>query len=291
MPLRPSPARGAFVRRFASLAVLVTLAAAPAAAGAAARAAGPMDFLFTIGTPPAAELAPGFERAWKVAEYSAVRLVTGEPGAPRQHPARVDAERLRALLASVEFATGPGRHVPLFAADEAAELAPAIGRALAGAAAGDDVLVLSTSRRDRGFLTTPLSVAARVFVDAGRLQLIVGDTRLDALSALRAARVVPQPSFGSRARDSNVVLRSATAVATRGDWLAFDLVPVVAAAASPLPASPAAGQAPAAGTRTRDANFYDEQAQRLRGLQRLREQGLLSEDEFQQKRRDILQSL
>ena len=54
-------------------------------------------------------------------------------------------------------------------------------------------------------------------------------------------------------------------------------------------AAPAAA-APAPRT-VRDAAFFDEQAQRLAGLKRLRDQGLLSEQEYEQKRRQIIDGL
>jgi hypothetical protein len=109
---------------------------------------------------------------------------------------------------------------------------------------------------------------------------------------------------------------SAIGQSRRADWLVFALTegdrvapvppPLVAPAAAvpaaavapllaappvvaPAPAAPAA-VAPAA-PQPRDERFYDEQSQRLKGLQRLRDQGLISEAEYQQKRREILQAL
>ncbi|MFN3295254.1 SHOCT domain-containing protein, partial [Caldimonas sp.] len=53
----------------------------------------------------------------------------------------------------------------------------------------------------------------------------------------------------------------------------------------------APGPAAAAAPARRDERFYEEQEQRLRGLQRLRDQGLITDEEFQRKRREILQLL
>jgi hypothetical protein len=55
------------------------------------------------------------------------------------------------------------------------------------------------------------------------------------------------------------------------------------AAAAPNPSPPA--RAP------RDAAFFEEQELRLRSLQRLRERGLLTEEEYQRKRREIIDAL
>ena len=57
-------------------------------------------------------------------------------------------------------------------------------------------------------------------------------------------------------------------------------------------AAPASRPAPAAERKApRDAAFYEEQELRLRTLERLRKNGLISEAEFQQKRKDVLDML
>jgi hypothetical protein len=71
-----------------------------------------------------------------------------------------------------------------------------------------------------------------------------------------------------------------------------------AAAAAPAartaaPAAPAAPTAPAttAPRTARDAAFFEEQENRLRTLRRLRDSNLITEDEFQRKRKEILDAL
>jgi hypothetical protein len=44
-------------------------------------------------------------------------------------------------------------------------------------------------------------------------------------------------------------------------------------------------------SRPRDAAFFEEQEYRLRTLKRLRDSGLISEDEYVQKRREVLGQL
>jgi hypothetical protein len=68
------------------------------------------------------------------------------------------------------------------------------------------------------------------------------------------------------------------------------------AAVAPAAVAPAAVAAPAAATpatvqRPRDAAFFEEQENRLRTLKRLRDGGLITEEEYQQKRREILATL
>lgn len=74
-----------------------------------------------------------------------------------------------------------------------------------------------------------------------------------------------------------------------------------AAAAAPRPSAPAAAAPVAAAappaaaavapTRPRDAAFFEEQEYRLRTLKRLRDSGLISEDEYTQKRKEVLGQL
>src|SRR6185369_6199039 len=104
---------------------------------------------------------------------------------------------------------------------------------------------------------------------------------------------------------STVSLQSAGAPNRRGDWIALPLAAATTPAAPALTApaaapaalvAPAAAAAPAPapaapGARPRDAAFYEEQAQRLKGLKMLRDQGAITEEEYQQKRKEILSAL
>jgi hypothetical protein len=55
------------------------------------------------------------------------------------------------------------------------------------------------------------------------------------------------------------------------------------------PAAPAAVTPPP--QRPRDAGFFEEQEQRLRTLKRLHDNGLISDEEYRQKRYEVLQQL
>jgi pyruvate/2-oxoglutarate dehydrogenase complex dihydrolipoamide acyltransferase (E2) component len=106
-------------------------------------------------------------------------------------------------------------------------------------------------------------------------------------------------------------------ISRRADWVALPLAaiagaataatpaptkapaPAAVTAAHMAPAAPAAAPAPAsmdkpapaAAPRARDAAFADEIEQRLIILKRLRDKGLISEEEYQQKRKEVLQLL
>ena len=279
-------------------------------APAAIAAAGPMDFLFTSGVPPREGGAT--PRTWKLNEFSALRLAPREAGAaPNAHPAAWPAESVRAALAAVRWRPADARERALFDTDELDRLAAGIARALAAATPADDLLVLASARRDNLLVAPPSSIAARAWVDATGLNLIVTSARDDLVSPYRVSRLVPVIDFGSRERAGTLVLGGAPAVAGRTDWLRWaaptTVTPTVAAppaavapvtpalappVAAPAPAARAASAtAPAPAAPRRDPAFYEEQARRLQGLQKLREQGLLSEDEYQRKRREILDTL
>src|SRR6185369_9115050 len=142
------------------------------------------------------------------------------------------------------------------------------------------------------------------FAQGGMLNLMVHDARLDFVNAYIGSHITPQFDFGTRAKASTVSLQSAGAPNRRGDWIGFPLAaatapaaPVLtapAAAPAPLVAPPAVAPAPAPAApaaRPRDAAFYEEQAQRLKGLKMLRDQGAITEEEYQQKRKEILSTL
>lgn len=278
----------------AALTVLLLAAPAPATAGI-------LDSLFgSEGSKPSDTR----RKSWTISEYSAVRIVPREQGAPaNQHPLQTDREALRQSLGQLRFTSGEGTQ-PLFANDELGDLLDPLTQALANAGPDDDIVVLSSSRRGGGLLVQPLAVTARLFARDGALQLIVHDARYEFFNEMRGTNRAPTFTFGSRTKAGSAVLRSGLGTSPRPDWVALPTqagaAPAAAAAApamAPKPAAvapaavaaPAAAAAPAASPR--DPNFANEVEQRLITLKRLRDKGLISEEEYQQKRREILSQL
>ncbi|MBT9524603.1 MAG: SHOCT domain-containing protein [Rhizobacter sp.] len=224
------------------------------------------------------------KRVWQIGEFSQVQRVPREPGSePNQHPRVLPPEQLRSLLASLRVLI-KGKSQALFITDEIGDLIEPLSQALAVAEPGDDLLLLSTTRRGDNVLAPATGLTARLFVQSEQLHVIVHDARLEFMGAWIGTRIPPKFTYGTRSKASAVTLQSAAGQARRSDWQAL---PLGAAAAAVAPSvAPAAPAAPA-----RDNGFYQEQEQRLRGLKRLLEQGLISEAEYQQKRREILQTL
>lgn len=276
---------------------LVLAASVPAQAGL-------LDSLFGGGSVGSEARAPSNQKLWVVRENSEVRIVAREAGAPpNQHPAQLNPELLRQQLAQMRFDAGGTVTRPLFSPDEATELVQPLLEAFGNATPGDDVLMVSSARRGDAVLLRPVAVTARLFVQDGRLQMIVNDARFEFYDMMRGTNRPPEFTYGSRTRSGKAVLRSEGATAVRPDWLALPLAAGAAPAAPAVapvgaaPAAPAATAAPAPApavvplARPRDPGFADEVEQRLITLRRLRDRGLITEEEYQQKRREILQQL
>lgn len=147
----------------------------------------------------------------------------------------------------------------------------------------------------------PTAVTARLFVQGGQLQLIVRDARFEFYDTYRGTHQPPRFDFGSRTANGSASLRSAGATNRRADWLSIPLVPVSVQAAPANPAMPAAAPAavaptpsPAAAPVVRkplDAAGAEDIERRLETLKRLRDKGLITEEEYQHKRKEILQLL
>ena len=150
---------------------------------------------------------------------------------------------------------------------------------------------------------------------AAGLQLIVGLAHRPFESQYRATGyLIPfEPGRRAEAVDRSVVITGMPpgAGAARPDWVTLTPVSIPAPAATaaatvvaPVPAAAPAAAAPAAAApapaaaapaaaapRQRDAAFFEEQEARLRALKRLRDGGLITEEEFQLKRKQVLDQL
>jgi hypothetical protein len=154
---------------------------------------------------------------------------------------------------------------------------------------------------------------ARVFRRDGQLNVIAGLVRRDfesqfrgsglliafepgqrAQAVERSAKLAVAPGSGSQVRDDWIALSTSVAAAAPAAAPAA-ATPAVApaaaaagAASAAMPSTPAAAPAPAA----KDADaLYRSTAERLRALEKLRKDGLITEAEYQEKRRQILREL
>jgi len=128
---------------------------------------------------------------------------------------------------------------------------------------------------------------------------------LGAITGLFGAGATAQPAPAAAATAAPQSLQSlmapagASAPAAPPAPVAAPVAPRAAAATATPPATvPAAVPAPPAGPaaapaaqRPRDAAFFEEQELRLRTLKRLRDSGLITEQEYQQKRKEVLEQI
>ncbi len=263
------------------------------------QAATPVTFLYEI----CSSCAPA-DLVWSNGEFDQVRKVAAEAGAQNRAPLTVSVDALSRLLQEVQLQDGKGSR-PWLEADGAQQLAQGIASFLQQAQPQQDGIFLVTSRSAAGFVSGKLGNSGRVFADASGIQIIVGEAGVDFFNAYRATRMLRTFAFGSRQQASAVRLQSPYLKAGRSDWLQLPFAaqaaapavslpaplaaPVQLAPATPVVAVPAPVAAPAAAVR--DEQFYAAQELRLKSLKRLREQNLITEDEFQAKRRAILQEM
>jgi hypothetical protein len=223
---------------------------------------------------------------WNIHDFSSIQLVPREEGAPdNRHPAVIDARTLQQLLESVRIpgAKGP---VELVMGSEAEQLAEPLSQALASATPGQDVLLVSSERRIRNAIEPPTSVTARIFVNPEGLQLVVRDARFPFYDNWRGTGVTPTFRYGSRNSVGSAQLQSVLGIGQRADWLSFPLTvdrvsaiaPTLVKAVAPAPVQ-------------RNAAFFDTQELRLQKLKSLREKDLITDQEYQQKRQDILKDM
>lgn len=269
----------------------------------------PLDFLFG-GMPP--KEASGQKLVFRMNEMSGLQLVPREAGSPpNQHPVSVSPEVLRQQLSAVRITLPKGTVEPLFGESEVNELSEALAKALAAAGPQDDLLLLSTSRRDGSYFTPPVALAARLFVANGQLNLLVADPRIEFYGRWRASNIRPEFAYPTRATASGKArLQTPTGAGQRADWAQLPLVataPIVPAAPPVVPigtapaavpvappppmAVPPAAPAPQAAPAAVAPPAPTDAEGRLRTLKRLRDGGLITEEEYQHKRGEILRAL
>ena len=234
------------------------------------------------GAVPVPAAPPATRKTWELGPFSWIKRAPAERGAPaNEHPFRGEATALARSLGGVQVVSRD-REEPLFDPAEAAALGKALAEAFAVAEPGQDLLLLSTARRRAGFFNDALSVTARLFIQGGQLQLIVQDARQNAVLLYNLEPRTPVFEHGSRTRPGPVVLKAEGAVSRRPDWLALPLDPSAARPTATLAPQPPSPPPPTTPTSLED---------RLRSLRHLLEQGLISKEDYEAKKRELLKEL
>lgn len=257
-----------------------------------------------------------------------VRLVPQESSSlPNDHPVRFSAEQLRVALGALRMQADESlllsdswlgkkdddRTVQVFTEQDLEQASEALERAFARASPRQDVaLRLSQLRSSKliGVLHASRVTAARLFHRDGRLHVILGTVDLDPERAA-ALKGGGNPKGSSYAGIDNA-LNFDTEIGSRGqprridwkpllpsgarfhsdrrnDWIELDPEAILAAAtASPPSRAARPVVAPSAGARSAapDAASIE---QRLRQLRSFHEKGLISEDLYREKVRELVE--
>jgi hypothetical protein len=264
--------------------------------------------------------------AWSVGQYDQIHLVAAARGVSHLQPRTLNAEPLAKILAGVSV-QGKGKARSLLYEESAMELAKGLVKAMAKAGPEQEAVFFMTSRGDGGFFATRLGNSGTAFIDERGLNLVFGEAHVDFFGAFKATRIARPFDFGSRDKASPVRLavsdKSNGVIQARADWLIVPLgsPPEVAALPQPTVGNAAAAQAvgdtrvlqsvganapqrpqnPAPVTApvtaavpvpaARDDQVYEAQETRLKNLKRLRAKDLISEEEYQAIRKEILKDL
>ncbi len=222
--------------------------------------------------------------------FSYVRIEQQEPGAEaNEHPAALDAARIRDRLAKVTLDSGKNA---VFSAEDLAEITPHLVAALAQAKPNQDVtFAVSGKHGYLGLFSGRTVTTARVFMRQKQLNLIFGLVHADFEQQFQASGFLRPFTPGSRASGTE---KAAIGIAdkilgetnVRNDWVTLSVEGGAAIASTPPGA--VVNVAPAA---SKSDELYLAIRERLKALDKLKADGLLSEQEYQDKRKAILKDL
>ena len=247
--------------------------------------------------------------------------------APRNdQPIVIEPAKLAAVLAKLRVREGKGvpETIPVFESDAARRLAGPLSTALERAAADQDVLfAIDMSQKAALLGSKPVSVAGRAFYQNQRLQLIIGELHVSTIPPEYKNYPIgyPKPDrrlhphqTGERAKEAHYDPAAAFETGDdvslfvhdgkmRSDWLVLNVGALAAddrSAAVPamppaVPAMLSAGTsqnaAPGAGAAKPSSSPSPSIEERLLRLKRLREQDLITDEEYKRKRNEILDQL
>lgn len=224
-----------------------------------------------------------------------VRLEPLESGASaNSHPFAISADQLRELLAPLKVARADaiGR-TPVFMNEELNTLVPPLASALSKAGPNQDVTFAVTGYRGLLGKLSPKSITTgRLFVTTDSINMIFGMMQL----RLESEKVEPSTIVPPRIIPGTRSLRIDTAPwkmdpvggyfhDQRGDWVVFDRAALIAPTAPTVLPSPGGTTAPTTNSKV------EEMEKRLEALDDLRKKGAITEQEYRERRRAILEQL
>jgi len=227
----------------------------------------------------------------RIALYS----TKAEPGNRNSHPITIAAEKLSAALSRVRARTGEkGEVIDLFPEKNCEEAAGRLAKALRRIDPDQELHLVSFRHIGTLFSSQRNASAARVFLESGRLNLIFGQIDLFFSEFRDPDRQLPPMGSRKRAASLNeriIPTEGVIFVDGRNDWIALDLVR--ATSSSPAVEPPAKGSGQAPGEESLKAMKPREKSieEKLLILKNLRDKDLITEQEYVEKKRQILDDL
>jgi hypothetical protein len=229
-------------------------------------------------------------------EYGFVRIEHIEPeAADNTQPFNISEDALNQALKKLRVMGNFGNAEPVFTDDELTNIVPPLAAALAKAGPKEDVTFASPGRHGLFGDNSPRTVTTgRLFMRDQQLNLIFGliqdpfEQRLmDNNSELR-----PFTPGSRKVRIQNmseIVDNQTRLVGDRSDWVVFDATRL-AAAHAPTQDKTEGANNPTTPKASVD-NHYQEIESRLRLLDRLKADRVITEDEYRERRRAILDGI
>lgn len=234
-----------------------------------------------------AERNPDIVRVVRQEQFKNMLVVNREPGSePNQHPLQIEPAALGTLLQEIRITRSKGEPEHLFDDDhlpELKEFSKWLADALATAGPGHDILFHFPQNRGLGLITENMMTTGRVFVRSGKLNIIFGDIQQYYEGQWLKAHIAPRFEIASRkasilqGRDLVNHTRAKRAEPTRNDWVVLNLEAI----------SPATMQ----GISRPGGQVSGSAEDRLQKLQQLKSKGLISDEEFEIKRKQILDNI
>ncbi len=233
--------------------------------------------------------------------HMAIYSADTEPGNQNSHPAALKTDQIAAALSRVRARSGEtGEIIDLFPKKNREELAKQLAREL-GRIDPDQELHLVSFRRLGSFFSGKRNASgARVFMENGRLNLIFGQIDRFFSEFRDPDRQIPPMGSRNQAAElkgSLLPAEGVTLVDGRSDWVALDLEPVTPPqpAAAPVVSNSPPPERPGDDTVStpdrRDSWTWEELEEGLRKLQRLHSEGLITDQEYDAKKKEMLDAV
>ena len=236
---------------------------------------------------------PGYQYRSE-SDVAFVRIEPIEPGAPdNAHPFSTSVAVLRPVLAGmkVKGASSSGA-VPVFTSEELDEIVPHLAAALATAGPKEDVTFAVSGKHGLLGKYSPKSyTTGRLFVRDGQANIVFGRVHEGYAPDDQGLALIP----GSRTRRIetgwDIVPENARVADKRSDWVALETRTAPAAATPAAPRETADGATPAKPAAPAVDGRYREIDDRLKLLEQLKSKGRITEEEYRERRRAILQGI